>query len=531
MREQMDEALRMQKAMTTGSNIVLGGATGGQALREQFLFDDLPMYGPMQDDCALIKHCPMKDSESTLMEWSLEGTPSPGDGFVSETGSDGLFGVDFFDDVLERLNEPISFMAEGRQIGSVTTAVKNLMDPRKAAKRGMLASLFLKANMAGYWGDKSKSQTQFNGFHTQIRSWCDDHPDNYGCLYDAGGKPLDRIMIQDICNQNGNRWGQIDMLIQSLIGKSDTSQLLWPERREQEGKTGGSFGGQYNTFDGPLGPVKLIGDKVLRANQPLVASGPGSDGLPRTTANVVAGSIPWAGNPFAGNGSVAAVSAGTGNFWDNFTVNTASTALATAPAVPNGYLSNDGGNNYNRLAGGTYYFAVSVVYKGFESAAYVWGAGTQASNVIVGTPSSQLITFGQEILLTFDLTQITGLTTSYARSLVKLRVYRYGGPGTTGAPTMLNQFQFLQETGIPTGGNTTVLYDNGYSMPGTDTALGITSTKGGVPGWAWMNLLPLMQKDLPILPMAEQFCLLWFTSPLLRVRPHNTAIRNIGRAS
>ena len=530
LREQANEAYEemsaLRKAMTTGSNIVNPGTgIGGSALRKQFLFNELELTGPTQEDAQLIRNCPMKDAESTLLEWSNQNGPTKGDGFVGESGSDSLFGVDFFDDPMDRINEPMSFLAEGRQVGDVTKAVKNLMDPKEAAKRGMLLSLYSKANLAGYFGDKSKAQNQFNGFPAQMRAHMDAHPEDYGIYYDCGGKPLDRYMILDASTQCALRYGKMDLIVQSMTGLSDTTSLIYPENRQQEGR-GGTFGGMYDKFDGPRGPIRFIGDPMLQPNAPLVADGPGCDGLPRITAD--SGSLAWAGStPFS---SVSAGSAGSGNFWTNFTKCTDSAALATTPAVPTGVNTTRGGNNDNRLTAGTYYYAVSTVYKGLESIVYVYGAGTQSANTISGTPTAVAVTAGQVVTLTFDTTQITGIGTTYAKANIKFRVYRYGGPNAV-APTRVSQFQFLQETGIPTGGTTTVLVDNGMFIPGADNALGITTKKNGLDGWAWMNLLPLMQKELPVLAMAEQFCLLWFTTPLLRVRRHNIYFRNIGRAN
>jgi hypothetical protein len=524
--EEAREEERMVKALTTGSAIVTDGATGGQALRRQFLFGELDMFGPQQSDAKLVKLCPMKDAESTLLEWSLQGYTSSGDGFVGESGSDGVLGVDFYDDPLERLTETMGFLAEGRIISEVSKHVNSLMDPKKMARRGMLISMFAKANNAGYFGDRSKSNTQFNGMVAQIRNWADRHPEDYGVMYDCQNKPVDRYLLQGACNQNGNRFGEGDLLLQSTYGKSDTTQLIWPENRNQEGR-GGNFGGQFNIFDGPNGPVRLESDKMLRIAQPVKIDGVGKDGAPRTTATLDTGSLAWSGTtPFVTN---AAAAAGAGNFWTYFNKNTDSTTLGTAPALPSGSSAADGGNNTNNLAAGTYYYAVSHVYKGFEAAAYILGAGTQAANTISGTPTAITLTAGQITNMVLDPTQITGLGSTYARNLIKFRVYRYGGPGAA-APTQLSQFQFLGETGIPIASNAR-FYDNGFGIPGTDNAFLITTKKNGEDEWCFANLLPLMQKELPVLAMGDQFCILWFTMMLLRNRRRHVWLRNIGRAS
>jgi hypothetical protein len=148
---------------------------------------------------------------------------------------------------------------------------------------------------------------------------------------------------------------------------------------------------------------------------------------------------------------------------------------------------------------------------------------------VSGTPTGVTVSQGQIVQLTLDPTQITGIGTSASRNLVKFRVYRAGGPGQS-APTTLSQFQYLQETGIPTSGSTAT-WDNGMYIPGSDTAFGITRKKAGLDEWAWMNLLPLMEKELPVYALGRQFCTLWFTMPLLRVRRRHIVFYNVGRAN
>ena len=515
------------KALTTGANVVQPGDTGGSTLRRQFLFGDLEKTAQRQEHLKLIKLCPTKDAKTILLEWTTQGEYSGGDGFVQETGSDGQFGVDFNDDNYERQSENVKFLAEGKQVGTVAQEVDNIEDPMKTSRDALKIGLMTKANLAGYFGDASKSSAQFNGINAQLRAWLDKHPEDYGIFFDCQGLPLDKWMLQMACVQNINRFGMADLLLQSTLGWGDSSTLLWPEARTEEGK-GHTFGTQYKQFNGPSGPIRVENDTALRPGQPRRISGPGADGLPCTTASMDPGSLTFGGNnPWVAN---VAQAPGVGNFWTNFTKNT-DTGPVVAPAVPSGEKEQMGGANRNELAAGSYYFAVSIVYKGYESPAYVLGLGNQPTNVLNGVPTAVAVVAGQIVKLDFDTTTpaIVGLGNTYARNLVKFRVYRAGGPTIT-PPKLLSDFKFLAETGIPTAGNAR-LWDNGMTIPGLDNAYLITTKRNDSAGWAFMQLLPMMQKRLPVNALADNFCLLWFTTILLRVRKHHIHFRNVGKAN
>ncbi len=532
LRSAMREQELLKKALTTGTGVVQPGATGGQTLRRQFLFNLLEATSFQQSDAILMKLCPKEKAWSTFLEWTTQDQYGQGgDGFVDETGSDGLFGVDYADDNYSRQTENVKFMAEGRQVGLVAQEVNNIQDPFKTSKVSLTRSLIGKANTAGYFADALTVNSQFNGIAAQLRSWADTNTFDYGIMYDCGGRPLDKYLLEDICVQNRNRFGRGDLLLMSTIAFGDSTTLIWPEMRQREGE-GGAMGGQFRTFNGPNGPVKIADDPMLRAGRPLRVDGPGSDARPRTTASADTGSLAWAGNPWvaaSGANGTQVVAPGTGNFWTNFTKNTDS-GPAAVPALPSGSGDPNGGNNDNRLAAGSYYYGVSIVYKGKESALYIYGAGTQAANVISGTPTAVAVTAGNVAQLEFDTTtpQVTGLGTTYPRVNVKFRVYRAGGPGAA-APTRVSDFKYLCDCGTPTSGNARC-FDNGFNMPGTDNAFLITTSKNGVKGWAYMQLLPLMQRmGLPALPLADPLVLLWFATILLRVRRHHVHIRNVGR--
>lgn len=522
----------LQKALTTGSGIVAAGDQGGRALRLQFLPGELESTTADQEDFVGIKQLSFEKAWSPTIEWTTKDSfDGGGDGFVDETGSDGAYGVDYYDDNFTRQTENVKFMAEGRQVSIVAEETRNIEDPEKVSRIDVELSLLAKANTALYHGNSNISSNQYNGIMAQLESWLDLFPADAGFFYDAGGRPLDKYMLEDICSQNRNRFGKINLVLTSTPAYGDSMTLIWPQSRNEEG-SGGMTGGQRDVFNGPAGKVKIKYDPGLRPGKPLRVQGPGSDGAPRlnVAASMDKNSLVFAATPFVAiSGSVGCqpVAAGSGNWWRNYTRNTDATFPAV-PATPSGTLAYGGGNNSNHLAAGTYYYGVSTVYKGQEGPLYIYGAGVQTADVISGTPTGLAPTSGQVNQIELDPAQVTGLGTTYSKKNTKWRLYRFGGPNSA-APTNVSQFQFLQESGVPVAGNIRI-YDNGMWIAGADMAFGITTMKGRTKGWAMYQLLPLMLRPLPNLPLADPIVLLWFTTLLLRRRRHHVVIRNIGRA-
>ena len=521
----------IQKALTTGSGIVQSGDTGGRALRLQFLPGELESTTASQEDFVGIKQFPFEKAWSPVIEWSTKDSfDGGGDGWVDETGSTGAYDVDYYDDNFSRQTENIKYMAEGRQVGIVAEETRNIADPEKVSREDVELSLISKANTALYWGNSNLSGSQCNGFAAQLETWLDTNPNDYGIYYDANNQPISKYMLEDIAIKNRRRFGKINLVLTSPQAYGDSMTLVWPGQRSEEG-SGGNMGGQKDVFLGPAGPMKLKFDPGLNANKPLRVRGNGANGEARYTTTSDRNSITWASNPFvasSGGNGTQALSAGSGYFWRNYTRSTD----ATAPAVPATPSSNGalGGNNSNHLAAGSYYYGVSVVYKGQEGPIYIYGAGTQSANLISGTPTGIAVTAGQVVQIDLDGTTpaITNLGTTYARKNVKYRVYRYGGANAS-APTYVSDMQFLMEVGTPTTGNPR-FWDNGMYIPGADTAFGITTMKGNKKAVAIYQLLPLMLRPLPNLPLADPIVLLWFWTPLMKTRSHHVIIYNVGRA-
>lgn len=517
------EEARRQKAMfmkslTTGEGIVASGATGGQALRLQFMHGMLEKQSFEQDDAMAMKVIPKKDVTSTAIEWTTQGQyGGPGDGFVPETGSDGNFGLSGSDTNYKRRVRNVKFLAAKRLISLAAQLVRNVTEPEATEEESATLEIIGKANLAVYFGDSYKSNTQFDGLIRQITDWVTEFPQDQVILWDAQGQPIDADLLEKIAVACRTRFGRPSMMLMSALAYGDTQSLLFPRERYGGGALG-EFGVDKRTFRATTGPVKLVDDPTLRPNQPLVVDGTGMDGKPRTGAGDT-GSVGWNANPWS---ACSAGAAGSGNFWQNVTTNDLAAAIS-APRTPSGE-----GNQKNALAAGTYYYAASVVYQGLESLAWVFGAA--AADTVTGA-TAVTVTAGQIVTCTFDYTKITGLGSTYPRNRVKVRVYRYGGPGAA-APTALSDFDFLFEVGWPTGGTAnTSGFDNGFNIPGTDNAFLITEKKGRADGWFWAQLLPMMRRPLPHLEMGDPVAMLCFGCPILWVPRHHIHVRNVGRAA
>jgi hypothetical protein len=510
----------MMKALTTGNGIVQAGDTGGRALRVQFLQKTLQSVSFDNQDVFVMKNIPHKDAKSVAVEWTNFTTyNSQGDGFSPESGLDGNFNGNAEDAGFSRQLQNVKFLITAAQVSVVASLVQNIENPEVAAQTAATLRLLARAELNMFNGDSTLSNTQYNGIEAQIIQNLDINPqDSVGSIYDAGGQALSYQMLQDICVQNALQFGNPSLLINSWTTKADIANAIFPQGRFGIDQNTNGFKFVPDSFDYQGGKVKLGAAKFLRANHPLAMEGPGLTGQMRNSSTVDALALVWGTSPFANSGAVPTPAvAGTGNFWRNFTRNTDSGAVP-APSLP------AGGNNSNRLSAGTYCYAVSIVYQGWESLPWVYGAS--AAGTLTGASAVTVSTGDPIVALTVDTTTpaVTGLGSTYPRNIVKFRWYRAPSANASSWAS----YQYLGETGTPIAGNA-VLYDNGYSIPGADKSYLITEAKNGISGWGWYQLLPLMKRALPNLLMADQFGELLFGTLALMVARHHTVIRNIGR--
>lgn len=558
-REFEGKADQLNKAYTTGLPGIEqpGDATSYGPGRTQYLYNKLERTSYEMPDARGFQEFRKERCYSTTFEWSqFNNYGGPGDGFVPETGastdqSSGLFfGVLQGNDTFTRLLQQVKFMAATRFISVPDEKIRNIEDPRKVARDGMVLEIIAKADLALYHGDSKTNLLQINGVKRQLLDWLTPgalgatypgHPEDQVICYDAGGAPLDKSLFLDISSQSRLKYGKLSLCIQSILGNEDTQASLFPELRASEGLQG-VFGVDVDEFRGPNGRIRLVGDPMLRANQPLAADGPTSNGLPRATGDAggltwSSGTQGWVASAGANGCQVVAVPtapAPTTYFWQNRTLNT-DTAQVAIPPLPSG-----AGNQANRLTQNySYYYAASIVYQGLESQAWVVGqtsANFNAStglNAFTGTPTPFAVVSATPIVqLEFLATAITlnnVAITSSIYSQAKLRIYRYGGPSQTAAPTLLSQFSFLDECGVNTVGSNPRLYDNGFRIAGYEDAFFFTEKKNGVNGVFIAQLLPLIQREgLPNLMMATPLGMLYFWTFVMLSPRHHFWARNVG---
>lgn len=506
----------IEKAMTTGSGIVQDGDTGWRAAREQWLDDALRTVSYEQKDAFLMNRIPHKKAESVIEEyttWDMYG--QPGDGFTLESGDDGLFNGTAVDDSFTRRTRTIKFMATVRQVGTVASKVRNIADPYVTAEKGGILELIGKANLACYYGDSKTTFSQFDGMYRQIVDWVSLKPETADILVDAGGNPINSDLLADAVAISAEHWGNPSLLIQSIRGQQDTEKSLFPALRGGLGDVG-AFGVDKKVFKSANGPIALAADKMLRPGRPNFLGGAGITGKPRATADT--GAPSWSATPWA---SPAATTAGTGNYWQNVTTNDQS-SVVTKPAAPSKLGRN---NAANRLQYGDHYYAASVVYRGRESLAWVYGAS--AANTVTSATAITTSAGSPIVSMAFDYTKISGLGSTYPRNMTKIRVYRCDT-----VPNTMNDFDFLFEVGFDTTAtDNPTAYDNGFNIPGSDEAYLITENKDGKDAWMFLELLSILKVPLPRYLMAEQFGLLMFGTIWLPVPSFHVHIRNIGALS
>jgi hypothetical protein len=515
------ESEDMFKSMTTGEGIVSTGTGSGDALkplRVQFLHGVLEQLSYEQNDAMLMKIIPKEKIYSNTFEWStFNQYGGAGDGFTPETGTDGAYGVSAVDDTFSRQVANVKYMAAVRTISLVAQQVRNVEDAEKVAEKGATLEIIGKANLAGYYGDALTSSTQFNGLFAQIWNWVKANTTEQDIMYDAGHNPISREMIEDIMVVNRLRYGNGSLLLTGCQTYADMQKLLFPTIRVGDSDSA-AIGLDKRQFRTPYGTIKLVDDPMLRPNRPLMAEGAGVTGRPKTSADT--GSLAISTSSAAPL-TCTAGPASTLEWYNGISTNSAA-AGATYPALPTGR-----GNQGNRLAPGTYYYAISTVYQGKES--LPWKVGATSAGIAQSSASAPAVTASNNVVkLNFHANGlIAGVTTLAIANQTKIRVYRCSTDSTNA-----EDWAFLFEAGLSsiTIASAVIGYDNGMFVPGDSDALLITESKNGAKAWMMAQLLPLMRRQgLPEYVMGSPLAMLWFATPILLAPRHHIWIRNIAR--
>lgn len=493
------------KSYITGNGIVgAGAATDLSPLREQFLSKQLVSVLYDQEDAVTFKHIPVMPVGSTIVEFSrFDMVGLSGDGFVPETGTDGSFGLTPGDDAFSRATRVVRFLAAERRVGIVARQVNNIEDPMAIAERAATLEIIRNANLAILFGDNGFNGLAFDGLWKQIYDYVVATGDAR-ILIDMRNNDLGVDAIATGSAQIRNNYGRPSLLIQSTESYSATEVALYPQERGTFGYSGPA-GIDVTKVKSVGGDIRRIYDPMLRPGRPLKPLGPTSEGAMPTVADTDAltfSATPWS----TGAGNTVAAAAGTGPYYVNQT-RSSDSAVVTKPAVPVAVGNNNAQNN---LAAGTYYYAVTCVYGGKES--LPWVLGCTAIGVIDGSIAGLTPTLGQVNQLKFNSANISGYSANI-RTQVHLRVYRTAALAS--APTSLSQFNFLMQTAFASGDTTAICYDNGMYIPGTVVNFLLTEKRDGRNAIVVGQLMEMMRRELPNLPMANQFCMLAFLTPIV----------------
>lgn len=506
----MDEVRQLQsindelnKAYLTGQTVVTpSDDSDASALRKQFLFGNLVSTIYSQDDAAFLKKLRVENVGSTLVEFSRFDLVNGGDGFVPESGTDGLFGTSYGEDSFSRQTRTVKYMAAARRVGLVTQSVNNIANPMRVAEQSASLEIVRNMNLASIYGDSGFNALSFDGIERQLFDYVVEKSDP-AILIDMRGGVVDIEAIMTASTSILKRFGNPSLLLQSPDSYNDTEAELLSNLRSPYGYSG--LGGiSVDKVRTSAGEITRMYDKMLRANRPLNVLGAAANGGVRTTAD--SGALAWAATPWdttAVTGSVVGA-AGTGAYYLNTTRNTDASVVA-APAVP---TSVDGNNATNNLGAGTFNYAISIVKNGKESLPWVLGAasaGTVTGATTITTTAGQIMRI---ITKTIDNSIITGWDSAF-KTQTYFRVYR----AASGAP--LSSFQYLHSQALPTGSNVSVGYDNGFRIPGTTDNFLLTEQRDGRASIILAELLAMMKRPLPNLPLADVFAMLAFATPVV----------------
>jgi len=500
----------LAKAYITNQDIVTTTNDGdASSLRKQFLFGNLVSTIYSQDDAAFLKKLRVENVGSTVVEFSRFDLVNGGDGFVPESGTDGVFGTSYGEDAFSRHTRTVKFMAAARRVGLVTQSVNNIANPMRIAEQAASLEIVRNMNLAAMYGDSGFNTLSFDGIEKQLRDYVDDANDP-GILIDMRGGVVDIEAIMTAATSILKRFGNPSLLLQSPDSYNDTEAELLSNLRSPYGYSG--IGGiSVDKVRTAGGEITRMYDKMLRANRPINVLGAAASGGPRTTADTGALSFtgtPWAsraaGPPVVNN----TVAAGSGSYWQNVTRNTAA-ALTTIPAVP---VSVDGNNAQNNLATGQYQYAASIVYQGKESLPWVFArsavglSGGSADGTVANNYWNT--TLGDVNALRLNTSAISGYAAATHQKTAYFRIYRklY----SEGA----SAWKFLTNVGIGTD-DIALAYDNGFKIPGTVDNFLLTEQRDGRASIVLAELLAMMKRPLPNLPLADVFAMLAFATPIV----------------
>ncbi len=433
---------QMMKALYAGDDIVVGGTTGGPALRLQNIDRVLQLTTWDDTDLKVQKVISNEQSKGPVEEWSV----------LSEYGSPYGVAVNegvnptFTDPNLTRLYGQAKYYESAREITLQEYLSPNMMDARELQEMAGARQIAGARERDLFFGDPTKCPAEFIG----LRPWIESVGDPAQIVDMHGGYFSDQGALQAAASVIINRAGKATHMFYDPQSQADINNLYASAFRFQPAAVSANgrvrVGGVPNELEVAGGPMMLDYDLFLGPNRGFI-----NPATPNDVINIA---------PTAARGGDS----------DN-------PAPAAPTSVTAGTITGSDANGTN-LPTGEYYYGVAS-YNGMgESAAVFVGPLT--------------VTAGQHVPLTIEATDPSITSYRIYRSAVNAADntncrYQNRVAATTGAT--------LLAPGTFTG--TITWTDYGADIPGTTCAfMGEFSPRGVQPALGWRQWGPMAKFEL-----------------------------------
>lgn len=437
----------LNKALKTGSGIVGEGTGGGDKLRVQSIENSIKVLTYKNEDLVLWKDIPKSPAYSTTEEYTrITKYGNAGDGWLEEVDTPSVLDQEY-----ERKVALVKFLGVQKETSLVATLVRSQVSDIEAEQQkiGTLELLGLMEN-ALLWGNSSCNTLSFDGIIKQIEDGGD--ADN---IIDCEGKPLSEALLEQGAQVVADKYGRLDRLYTSFRAVSDLSKQLYPRTRlELPAPQNGRAGVPLTGFNSSCGAIDFKPSVFIKSSRGLLARTQGMTGSPNAA--------------------------------------TASTVTAANEAT-------------SKLAKGTtYYYWVSIMKNGKESAAYAAGNAT--------THASDL----QKITVSLADAQFTAGTISGEC----VRIYRSDGVNAIASA------RWIADVPRKGGGDATAFVDINQVRPNTTVAVALDNDPDQV--WRFRQLAPVMKLPLAITKTSKPFMLLIFGVPIVYNARKMIYYKNVG---
>jgi len=464
------EVQELQKALTTGQDIVAAGPQGGQALRVQSLENTLKLLTYRASDLALWQRMAKKTAFSTVEEYSrLDKLAIEMPAFVGENPDQNVAAERWVeqDQSYSRQVATVRFMAIKKAVTLAATFVRNIVQDIEAHQTQIGTLELLGRVEAGmFYSDNRVNLLAWDGYPALMQKFTGVVPytgtynsvayttaawpsgDFKDIIVDCEGNPLSEEYLELGQQITRTHYGKLDVLFMSPRAKSDLYKQLYPAQRIMMPPTpDGRVGINFSFYMGSNGESELLSDVFIGLRRPKAVADSGAPTAPQNGTNI----------------TIAAASSAT-----------------------------------SKLETDTYYYYLSSVD----------GQGRES----VTTSKNQAATVGQKITLTVK-------TASWQTGAVQCRVYRNKGTDD------ITKASLIVTLPKPDSGDIAYVDEN-QSRENCSIAMGFTWDADQVV--AFKQLAPLMKLPLAIVSTAKPFLILLYGTPVLYAPSKCILYSNVG---